>query len=83
MEDEISTTLNMYVEAKGTWNIKRQGSVTFGRLADIPLDLGLSQWTTKFGPFRGLRRGRDGGNGLRTIPVGNQVEGRILLHDIC
>ena len=69
MEDEISTILNMYVEAKETWNIERQGSVTFGQLADIPLDIGLSQWMTKFGPFRRLRRGRDCENGLRN-PTG-------------
>lgn len=43
MEDKIITSLNMSVEAKGTWDIERKGSVTYGMLADISLNLILSQ----------------------------------------
>ena len=43
MEDEIITYLNMSVEAKGTWNIERKGSFTYGMLANISLNLILSQ----------------------------------------
>ena len=68
MEDEIITSLNMSVEAKGTWNIERKGSVSYGMLADISL-LCLSQWITEFRPSLELRRGRDGANGLKSIPV--------------
>ena len=69
MEDEIITSLNMSVQAKGTWNIERKGSVSYGMLADISLNLSLSQWMTEFGPFLELRSGRDRANGLKTLPV--------------
>lgn len=69
MEDEIITSLNMSVEAKGTWNIERKGSVTYGMLADISLNLSLSQLMTEFGPFLELKRGRDGAKGLKSFPL--------------